>query len=184
MRGRRAAAIVLIMALATTGCALISSRGATALPPKQCAETPRHTVAKFLEGFLEAVVTWSTAPIRVLIAEGRSVLGAFGGGDEEKGKEVARQLYRHPEVLGYDSAAGIKRLDPVEMEDLGNGETRVFLEREDVVTTSTGKSGPDEPEKITETSKVFRRNFAVRFQEGTNCITAVRPIDPEWKRVQ
>ncbi len=171
----------------TAGCALIQSRGATILPEKRCGQTPQHTIARLFDGIIDAMLTWSFAPVRFVIAEGANVFGVFGGGDLLKGWRVMLQLYRHPEVIDSQSEVGISRLEPVgEPEELGNGETRVLLEREDAITINTPRdsegTAPDSQSK--EATKVFRRAFAVRLEPGTNCITAVRPLEPQWRRIR
>lgn len=187
LRGKHAVGAVLLMAIATAGCAFIRSGGATILPEKRCGQTPQHTVTRLFDGIIDAMLTWSFAPVRFVIAEGANVFGVFGGGDVTKGWRVMLQLYRHPDVLDSRSEAGISRLELVgELQELGSGETRVLLEREDVVTSNPPR-GSDEavPDRQPwETAKVFHRAFAIRLQPGTNCITAVRPIDSGWTRVR
>lgn len=157
------------------GCAFVRSGGAT-LKPRSCGDSPKSAIAKFMQGISD----FALAPIRAAIAEGISVWSVFGGGDDTKGWEIIKQLVKHPEVLEPHSDFG-RTFDLVEVEDLGNGESRVLLEREDVVTTRPGGRFDREPHEV---EKVFRRNFLVRFQPGTNCITTVRPIDPAWTRIR
>ena len=167
---------LLILLVLLAGCATMSQPpGRTA---KHCSDSPQGAVVRFLEG----IIWWSLAPIRLVIAEGTTILGVFGGGDAKKGWEIAKQLYHHPEVLDGISEAGIQRLEPVELAELGNGETRVLLEREDAVSRYADERRLGDPREVVE--KKFRRNFAVRFQEGTNCITAVRAMDPKWVRTE
>lgn len=171
---RRNALGMLAIALLFTGCAILRSGSAPNL--KSCGDTPESAVAKFIQGLAELAL----APIRAAIAGGMSVLGVFGGGDYTKGWEIVQQLVRHPEVLEPNSDFG-RTFDLVEIEDLGSGESRVLLEREDLVTTHPdGRLGAE----TREVQKVFRRNFHVRFQSGTNCITAIRSLDPAWIRVR
>lgn len=187
LRPTRTIGITVLAALLLAGCAFARSRGATILPEKRCGQTPQHTIARLFDGIIDAMLTWSFAPVRFAIAEGENVFGVFGGGDRVKGWRVMLQLYRHPEVLDSQSEVGISRLESVgEPKELGNGETRVLLEREDVITVDpprgSEETAPDRQPR--ETTKVFRRAFAVRLEPGTNCITAVRPIDPSWTRIK
>lgn len=185
MRGRRTIGVLLAVAFMTAGCAFIKSRGATILPEKRCGQTPQHTIARLFDGIAKAMLDWSFAPVRFVIAEGTHLFGVFGGGDPIKGWRVMLQLYRHPEVLDSQSEVGIARLESVgELEELGNGETRVLLEREDVITVNPPRgseaTAPDSQSQ--EAIKVFRRAFAVRFEPGTNCVTRVRALEP-WRRI-
>ncbi len=175
LRGKRIIGITVTALLLLTGCALIRSGGDT-LKPRSCGDSPKSAIAKFMQGITELSLT----PIRAAIAEGVSIWSVFGGGDDAKGREIIKQLVRHPEVLEPDSDYG-RIFDLVEVEDLGNGESRVLLEREDIVTTRPGGRLDREPREV---EKVFRRSFLVRFQPGTNCITAVRSPDPAWTRVR
>lgn len=181
MRGKQAVGIILLIALITAGCAFLASRGATALPQRHCSDTPRNAVARFLQGIIE----WSAVPIRLVIAEGMSAFGIFAAGDEARGYQIAVQLHRHPEVTSSDDDVGIQSLDALELGDIGNGETRVLLKRVDVITTNPRAGLESEssrpPQEVT---KVFHRNFAVRFQPDTNCISAARPLDKAWTRIR
>ncbi len=169
-------ALTVIAVLLLAGCAFVQSRSTAILSEKRCGQTPEHTVTRLFEGIIDAMLTWSFAPIRFAIAEGENVYSIFGGGDRMEGRRVILQLYRHPEVLDGQSEAGISRLESVgELKELGNGETYVLLEREDVITAHADER---------EVRKVFRRAFAVRLESGTNCVTAVRPIDPAWTRIR
>lgn len=162
-------------ALLLAGCAFVRSGGAT-LKPRSCGDTPKSAVAKFIRGISD----FALAPIRAVIAEGLSIWGVFGGGDDTRGWEIVQQLVRHPEVLEPHSEFG-RTFDLIEMEDLGKGESRVLLEREDIVTSHPDGRLNREPREV---QKVFRRNFLVRFQPDTNCITAVRSPDPAWTRIR
>ena len=181
LRKTRAISIAVIAALLAAGCALVRSGGTTILPEKRCGPTSQHTVTRLFEGIIDAMLTFSFAPIRFVIAEGANVFGIFGDGDKDKGWRIMLQLYRHPEVLDNMSDAAINGLRVQELVDLGNGESRVLLERRDAVTSYLDIQREVVRE---ETTRVFRRNFAVRFQPGTNCITAIRPLDPHWTRVR
>lgn len=187
LRGTRTIGIAIMAMFLLAGCAFWRSGGASVLPDKRCGPTPQHTITRLFVGIVDAMLTWSFAPIRFVLAEGANVFGVFGEGDKTKGWGVMLQLYRHPEVLDSQSEVGISRLESVgKPEELGNGETRVLLEREDIVTTNPPR-GSDETARDSqpkETPKVFRRAFAIRLEAGTNCITAVRPIDPAWTRIR
>ena len=175
LRGARTIAITVMALFLLAGCALVRSGGAT-LKPRSCGDSPKSAVAKFMQGLSNLAL----APIRAAIAEGISIWSVFGGDDDTKGWEIIQQLVRHPEVLEPHSNYG-RIFDLVEMVDFKNGESRVLLEREDIVTTHPDGRLSREPREI---EKVFRRNFLVRFQPGTNCITAVRSLDPAWTRIR
>lgn len=176
MRLRNAVGSALVIAMVFAGCAPYASRAASS-DTKRCSEEPRMTVMRVIEAILE--VNW--ALIRMLIPDGMSIRSVFGGGDERRGIEVARQLWNHPEALDDQSDAVIQDLRVIDFAKLGNGESRVVLEREDLVTRFTDRHR----EAVAgEASQTYRQDFAVRFQADTNCVTAIRPLEPHWRRIR
>lgn len=158
--------LALFFSAVLAGCAAFSSRPAA--DAKRCAETPQNAVTMFLQGIAE----FSLRLIKAVLPDGVSAFTVLGG-DEAHGREVARQLFRHPEVIPPGSSVGMVP-SLAAMEHLGHNEWRVTIEREDLVTVD-GRE--DE-------IKFYRRRFLAMFDPKGNCITAVRALDPEWQRIR
>lgn len=159
--------LALFFSAILAGCAAFSS--GPAADAKRCAETPQNAVLTFLQGIAE----FSLRLIKAVLPDGVSAFTVLGGGDDAHGREIARQLFRHPEVIPAGSSVGMVP-SLAAMEHLGHNEWRVTIEREDLVTIE-GKE--DE-------TKSYRRRFLARFDPEGNCITAVRALDPGWQRIR
>ncbi len=160
-------ALALFLLATLAGCAAFSSRPAA--NAKQCAETPQNAVLTFLRGIAE----FSLRLIKAVLPDGVSAFTVLGDGDDAHGREIARQLFRHPEVIPPGGSVGMVP-SLAAMEHLGGNEWRATIEREDLITA----------ENREDETKFYRRRFLARFDPEGNCITAVRALDPEWQRVR
>lgn len=159
---RRSMLGILVIIFTASGCAFLMGGGTTTA---QCSDTPRNAVETFLRGIAE----FSIKLLKAVILPGMPIFGVFGDGDPERGKEIVRQLVRHPEVsMGDGDASSVFAF--VSMDDTADEQVkRVVLERE---------------EEVGEKFHTYQRAFLVRFDPRGNCIMAVRPADAAWSRVR
>lgn len=160
-------ALVLFLSATLAGCAAFSSRPAA--DAKRCAETPQNAVFTFLQGIAE----FSLRLIKAVLPEGVSAFMVFGGGDDARGREIARQIFRHPDVVPPEASVGmIPSL--ISLEHVSGDLWKATIKREDLVTAD----GKDDE------VKVYWRAFHAEFDPKGNCITAVRALDSAWQRIQ
>lgn len=168
------AAIPLLVGALLLSAACASLRGQ--FVGRRCSDTPQNAVATFIEGTTEFLLSMGLAGvgiIRSVVLPGISLRGVFADGDAKIGEELLRQMIRYPGVLETESSVGMPALTFVRMENGGDSERRVIIQREDTVY-------PPDGEGVT---KLYERAFLVRFEPNSNCITRVSPAEAAWRPV-
>ncbi len=145
--------------MTASGCAFFARGGS---PAVRCSETPRSAVETFLQGMAEL----SIRLLKAVILPGIPIFAVFGDGDSERGKEIVRQLVKHPEV-GDKGASSVFTFVSIG-DTTDRQEKRVIVERE---------------EEVGDEFRTYQRAFLVKFESDGNCISAVRPEGPQWTRV-
>lgn len=154
------------------GCAF-ASPPAILLPPaaatQHCGATPEETLRKLFRGINER-------DLRLLektLPAGRTLRETFLEKDAE-GRRLTQLLVPHEETWRgneVDSRYGL-----AEAERRLNGETKVVVERYDVITFYIGLSR--DPER-----QAYRTELLVQF-DPRNCIIRARPRDSRWWRIR
>lgn len=134
-------------------------------PEYKCSDSPQNAVSTFLKGMAE----FSISLLRAVIPKDASVFGVFGNGDEERGREVIKELVAHPEFLEEDKGCLCSLYQKIE-DTLDPQEKIVVIKR----VTFVGK---EQDEK-----RDYKRSFLVRFDQRGNCITSITPTD-KWERI-
>lgn len=158
----RAIGVVMIVSSVAFGCASIQRAGYIA---RQCSDTPKNAVLTLLQGLAEM----SILLIKAVIIEGVSAFFVFGDGDSVQGREVIKQLIRHPEVADAESDCDCSLKT---MADTGDPDIKLVT----IIRRTAGGDGQQE--------WLYERTFKVRFEPNGNCIAAVNSTDPEWIRIK
>ncbi len=134
-----------------------------------CAESPFRTAHAFIDGIME----FNLKRLKELIADGLTILGVFGDGDEKKGKKSAEEFYYHPEkLMGKDVGSTFELMLP--MKKNGENSYEILIERYSEII----ERRPDKEELTTEVYE--QRRFIASFEPNGNCLTNVHAIDPAW----
>lgn len=162
------------------GAALIASGCATTIISSsqsvRCGETPSSAIGAFLAGAAE----FNLGMIKAVIPDGISPFAVFGDGDAGRGRAVVRNLVDHPEIHRGNEVDSSYRVR--EIADTPEKHTKnVRVERNDKVMLMRNHRDGDDIETVEQRS---RRTFRVAFDLEKNCILAIRPVEPEWIRIQ
>lgn len=160
-------------ALIASGCAITipgSSRGG------RCGDAPSSAIDAFLAGVAE----FNLGMIKAVIPDGISPFAVFGDGDVNRGRAVVRNLIDHPEIHRgneVDSSYRVREIADTPEKHAKN----VRVERNDKVMLMRNHRDGDDIEIVEQRS---RRTFKVAFDLDKNCILAIRPVEPEWIKIQ
>lgn len=162
------------------GAALIASGCTTAisgsLQSGRCSDAPSSAIGAFLTGVAEL----NLGMIKAVIPDGISPFAVFGEGDINRGRAAVRNLVDHPEIhRGNEVDSSYRVREVADTPEKHAKEVRV--ERNDKVMLMRNHRDGDDIETVDQRS---RRTFRVAFDLEKNCILAIRPVEPEWIRIQ